>query len=218
MGYETGVRHFALDELDIGSSPGQGPFISENNVARTPGLQKLSGANAAPASIWQNDEYPWTFGDVLKVEFAAKLPSALGAGDEIFIGLAGAKAAIGSLNQAIGFHFDATSEIRAAVIDMTVLTEEQTGFTLVDTWRKFVIDLYTGIQTVAPPGVSKGGLGAIQFSVENDDGQLAPVGTSTPFDMSGYDTTGCQLLFTAETTGAAIVDLKYAAVEFRDLP
>jgi hypothetical protein len=218
MGYQSRIRHYYLDELDIPSTAGASPFISQNSVARAPGLQKLSGASAAPATIWMNDDYPWTFADVLKVEFVAKLPAALGAGDELFLGLAGAEAVIGSLAQGIGFHFDATSEARAAIIDTTAVTEEQTGLTVVDTWRRFVIDLYTGVQSVSPPGVSVGGLGNIQFSIENDDGQLVPVGGNTLFDMSAYAASGCQLLFTAESTGAAVVDLKYANVEFRDLP
>lgn len=218
MGYESNIRRYPLDELAISSSASDGPFISENNVARQPGFQRLTGASAAAASIWQNDDYPWVFGNILRVRFAAKLPSALGANDEIFVGLSGAKAAIGSLAQGIGFHFDATSEIRPAVIDTGTATEEQSGLTLVDTFRKFEIDLYTGVQSVAPPGTSKGGLGNIQFSVENDNGQLVPVGQGTLFDMSAYAATGAQLLFTAETTGSAVIDLKFAEVEYRELP
>lgn len=218
MGYESRVRHYPLDELAIGSSAGQGPFISENDVARVPGAQRISGATAAPASIWQADDYPFNFGQVLKVEFAIKLPSALGANDEIFVGLAGAKAAIGSLAHGIGFHFDATSIARAAISIAGTITEETTGFTVVDAWRKCVIDLYTGVQSVSPPAVSKGGLGNVQFSIENDSGQLVPVGKNTLFDMSAYSAIGAQLLFTAETTGAAVIDVKYATVEFRDLP
>ena len=218
MGYESRVRHYPLDELDIGTSAGQGPFISENNVARAPGLQKLTGASAAAASIWMNDDYPWNFQDVLKVEFAIKLPAALNANDEIFVGLAGAKGAIGSLAHGIGFHFEDDSVAKASTIVAGAVTEETTGFTVVDTWRKCVIDLYTGVQSVSPPGVSVGGLGNIQFSIENDAGQLTPVGGNTLFDMSAYAATGCQLLFTAETTGSAIIDLRFASVEFRDLP
>lgn len=71
-----------------------------------------------------------------------------------------------------------------------------------DTWCRAQFDFATGIQTVSPPGVSKGGKGSIQalFS-STSDGRMIHLQPTVHLDMSAY-TGGLQLIAGLAQAGA----------------
>ena len=82
------------------------------------------------------------------------------------------------------------------------------------------IDLRTGIQSISPPGVSKGGTGSVEFTAsEQRYGQDQHLMLQKHMDMSAY-TAGLQIvagMIQATGTGTATLDIKQIDL-WTDLP
>lgn len=219
MSYQTEVDRYRLHELAIGTAAGQGPFIRLGSVTKIDAGQRLAAVSATPSSIFQNDVFPYKGKDILRVNLAAKRPTAAGAGDNAFLGIIGNNAAIASLTQAIGFELAGNDNIWASTYRAgSTVVRENTGINLGTAWKEMQIDLYTGVYSQSGPAVSKGGIGNVLFSVANDQGLLRPVGMATQFDMSAFADSGFQIGLKAEAGTAFNVDIKFVSVEYRSLP
>lgn len=69
------------------------------------------------------------------------------------------------------------------------------------TWMRGIMDFATGIQSIAPPGKSKGGRASIQFSMSDANGYQKHLKFNKHIDMSGYSG-GLQPVFGLRQTGA----------------
>jgi len=102
--------------------------------------------------------------------------------------------------------------------DVTVTT----GFrTAEDVWKRYRLDFATGIQTISPPGSSKGGKASIRYSVTDSKLQYQrSENPSSHLDMSNYSS-GLQLYFgvrqaSGTQTNAAII-VKNIKVEYEEV-
>ena len=105
----------------------------------------------------------------------------------------------------------------------TNIDDEPTGKTLViGQWARLRIDFATGIQSISAPGLSKGGLGSVQFSMPRTSSGnmfLDKVKATKHMDMSAI--TGTQFLqpmvhgVQATTTGTTVLQVKQLCVEYR---
>jgi hypothetical protein len=79
---------------------------------------------------------------------------------------------------------------------------EGTGIVLSNTtWVRAVMDFATGIQSIAPPGKSKGGRASIQCTVSDPVGYQKHLKFNKHIDMSGY-AGGLQLVMGLRQVGA----------------
>ncbi len=217
MGYDTKVREYE-DWLsqDIPATAGASAFIAAGTVAlQAGGFQRLSGADS---SIFMNDKGHFLGKELLRVIFIAKMSGAPAGSDAAILGVGGANAAIGSIDPVAQFHIDNTRAIKVQTLNGGTLTEAATGITLQDTWKRFEIDYYSGVQSIVP-GESQGGLGSILFSCENDQGQLVPLARGAyNFSLAGTEDAAHQILAKVAAAGGAQLDVRDVTVECRVQP
>jgi hypothetical protein len=183
-------------------------------AAGSPTVQSASGSGCELAldatsevqnlCLYMGDVLPYTQGDIIRVEFLAKVTASLNAAVTAFMGLGGARNdTIASIAQRVGFKLAANVVSCDAVDGTNSQTGKATGFSLVATWRRFAIDFSIGNLGQSPPSTSKGGTADVRLFMSNDKNALIQVCPTTRFDMSAYSS-GLQFIFQLQkTTGTA---------------
>jgi hypothetical protein len=155
---------------------------------------------AANVCLYMGDILPFTIGDLIRVEFLAKVSASLNAAVSGFLGLGGARNdAIASIAQRVGFTLT-QNVVKADAVDGTnSQTAKSTGFSLAAVYRRFAIDFSVGNLGQSPPSVSKGGTADVRLFMSNDKNALNQVCPATRFDMSAYSS-GLQFIFQLQKT------------------
>jgi len=89
--------------------------------------------------------------------------------------------------------------------------------TLSTTIKRLAIDFATGLVSVSPPSLSRGGKGNVLFFADNDNGSLRAVARNTAFDMSNYSA-GLQPFFQIQKssdTGLATLSIQEVTIEVK---
>jgi hypothetical protein len=170
--------------------------------------QLANSDEAENLCLYFGDSLSFDIDDLLSAEFWIKVSGALPAGTDLAFGLCSARAdAIDDLAAHASFRLLGAGTGASA---LTVETDDGThdvddiaaGQALGTTLKRFVIDFASGVQTVAPPGLSKGGKAAVKFSADDSRGNLQVVAVNQLFDMSGY-AAGLQPYVQIQKTGGA---------------
>lgn len=143
--------------------------------------------------------------DLLMAEFWWRL-TGMTATNIAYVGLGSARADdTDALAAMAGFKVVGTGNIVVESDDGTTdLDDKATGIAAASTLatsKRCVIDFGVGNYSASPPASSAGGKADVRFFVEDAQGLLQPVATSTRFDMSAY-TGGLQPIFQIDKTGA----------------
>lgn len=158
--------------------------------------------------LYQGDILPFAIGDLLNLEIVAKVSASLAAAVTVSFGIATARNDTpASISTYALFQCVGNNNVVISASDGThTKSAIATGLTLGTTLKRFKIDLCTGVQSVALPGVSKGGRAATKFWGENTIGNLATVCDLTLFDLSAYAATSGVQLFAQiqKTSGTAV--------------
>ena len=135
------------------------------------------------------DALSFDIDDIIRFWFIAKTAVAtLDSNTQIAFGMAGARNdAIDSIAQAILFRCIGSNAIVLETDDGTNDNDDvASGMSLSSSWKRFEVDLASGITTMSPPRVSKGRKSNLEFSISNPLGSKRRVAPNTPFDMSNY--------------------------------
>lgn len=104
----------------------------------------------------------------------------------------------------------------------TNIDDEPTAKTLViGAWNRLRIDFATGIQSISAPGVSKGGLGSVQFSmgrISRGNMFMDPIRPTKHMDMSAASAAVLQPMVhgvQAVATGTTVLLIKELCMEYR---
>jgi len=231
MGKIATCDHFRMaDWLALPATVGAAPFIVEEEGA-TGASHTLADDgfyNLALDATGEAQTLTFSMGDILRydidnlirAEFIAQVTSASLAGISVVFGLASAKnAAPDSVAANAYFKLAASFAVVCETDDGTNDNDDvATGQTLVTaTPRRFAIDFSRDVQTVSPPGTSKGGKGNVHFYMDDVNGYLKRVCSSTLFDMSNY-TDGLQLyamILKASGTTLGTLGIKDIKVEHK---
>lgn len=85
------------------------------------------------------------------------------------------------------FKFAGTALVIETDDGVTNIDDQATNIAVPDgSWIRLRADFETGVQSIAPPGSSKGGKASVKFSATNADGYCIHIPTSVHMDMSGY--------------------------------
>lgn len=136
------------------------------------------------------DDLPWDIDDLNSIEFYAKL-TAWNAQAVGWIGVAGDTSA-GTDPDA--FPVNAMFKITGANADIAVQTDDGTNDLSYATghqvtmgkWQCFKIDFQSGVQTISPPGKSKGGKASVQFMCGDYAQYPQHIRPTVHMDMSAY--------------------------------
>jgi len=163
------------------------------------------------------DALAFDIDELILVRWKAKIDATPAANVSLVMGMAGAyNATMDSVAQNCWFKMVAS--------DLTVFAEsddgtndnddKSTGIDLVaGEWKWFEIRFDEQVQTVAPPGTSKGGKGNIVFAVGDSENAIQPVLRNQLFDMSNYSS-GLQPYFQLQkASGTVTGTLTIAALE-----
>lgn len=165
------------------------------------------------ACLYNGDIFPFFIDDIIRVSFMAKLSSgALNAAITGAFGLTNARNdTLASITQAALFRF-AGGTANSLVLDSRDGTNSQSGITSVEVpgtgWRRYVLDFATGIKSLSPPALSKGGKADIKYFCSDVNGVLKQQGRNTNFDMSAI-ATGLQLFAQIQKTANAATGTLY---------
>lgn len=83
--------------------------------------------------------------------------------------------------------------------------------------RRFEINFAEGVQSVSPPGVSKGGKGNVVFKMDDGNGVMRQVVKSTLFDMSNYSSNLQPYIQLQKTASTNEVTLTWKEIIVHDL-
>jgi hypothetical protein len=206
-----------------------GPWVktdtSENGtpvVSAVNGKMKLLFDNTSEiqnVSLSFGGQLPYDIDELVRADFWVDVPATLDAATSIAIGMISARNdAIDSIAEAALFRLIGSNALVVETDDGTNNNDDvATGIELGTTTRRLSIDFASGVQTVAPPGVSKGGKGSVLFSAENASGLLRPVAQNQLFDMSNY-AGGLQPFVQIQKTADTNVDfvqIKRVRIEYR---
>lgn len=233
MGLKTLVDDFrfngAMAPPAVGSADG-GPWVKTVDASSgTPGVSAVNGklkmiftsnTQAENLCLYFGDQLPYDIDELIRADFWVDVPATLDSATQLAFGMVSARNDdIDTIGEAALFRLIANNNVVVETDDGTNNNDDvSTGLTLGTTTRRFSIDFATGVQTVAPPGVSKGGKGSIEFSAENSQGLLRPVARNTLFDMSNY-AGGLQPFVQLQKTSDAnqdYVQVKRVRIEYRE--
>lgn len=231
MGKIATCDHFRMgDWLALPSSAGAAPLIVEEtgDTGASHTLAANGNYNLALDATDEAQKLTLSMGDILRydidnllrVEFIAGITSASMTGITALFGLASAKNATpDSVAQNAWFMVSGSLAVVCETDDGTNDNDDvATGQTLVTTvMRRFAIDFSRDVQTVAPPGTSKAGKGNVHFYMDDANGHLKRVASSTLFDMSNY-AGGLQLyamIFKASGETLATLSIRDIKVEHK---
>ncbi len=234
MGKIATCDHFRMaDWLVLPSSAGAAPLIVEETG--TTGATHLAAADgkynlalddtdeAQKLTLSMGDVLRYDIDNLIRVEFLAGITSASMTGITVVFGVGSAKNADPDAVAANAyFKCSGSLAVVAESDDGTNDNDDKaTGQTLTTAvLRRFAIDFSVGVQTVSPPGTSKGGKGNVYFYMDDSTGALRRVADSTLFDMSNYSS-GLQLyamIFKASGATLATLHLKDIKVEHKLIP
>lgn len=199
MGKIAQCDHFRMaDWLTLPSSVGAAPFIVEE--AGTTTATAVALANDFNLALSATDEVQnlmLSMGDVLRydidnllrVEFIVTVTTASAVGLTIAWGVGAAKNVDeDAITAAALFKCEGSLAVLCETDDGSNEQDDvATGETLVTAvTRRCAIDFARDVQTVAPPGTSKAGKGNIYFYMDDSNGMLRRVCSTTLFDMSSY--------------------------------
>lgn len=231
MGKIATCDHFRMaDYLIMPATAGAAPFVVAETG--TTGATHLAAANgnynlnldatdeAQKLTFSMGDVLRYDIDNLIRVEFIAGVTTASAVGIDIVFGLGSALNANPD-TVAANAYFKTTGDL-AVVCETDDGTNDNddtaTGETLVTTvMRRFAIDFSRDVQTVSPPGTSKKGKGNVHFYMDDSNGVLKRVCSSTLFDMSNYSS-GLQLyamIFKASGTTLATLHIRDIKVEHK---
>ncbi len=232
MSTKTRIRHFdwlGANAIPAVGSADSGPWVSTIDAAAgSPTIGGVGGAlelaldaqsEVQNLCVYWGDVLGLDIDEIIRVSFLAKLSAALPASVSAVIGMCAARNDDPDLVAASAwFKADGSNALVCESDDGTRDNDDiATAQTLDATFKRLTIDFSTGVQTVAPPGQSVGGKGALQFSADNAGGQHRRVADRQLFDMSGY-AAGLQPIFQIQkTTGTAVgsLTIRDMDVEYR---
>jgi len=205
----------------VGSADGAPWLKADTSAAGAPTLAAANGfmvgALAATDEVenlclYMGDSLAWDIDDLLTAEFWVKTGVAITTAESLAFGMAAAR---NDDPDAIAAHASFRLLASTAVVcesDDSVHDNDDkaTGQILSTALKRFCIDFASGIQTVGPPGVSKGGKGCVLFSMDNAQGVLQPVCRNVLFDMSSY-AAGLQPYVQLQKTGGVTTPAFYLA-------
>lgn len=142
--------------------------------------------------------------DLLMAEFWWRL-TGMTSTNIAFVGLGSARADdTDALTAMCGFKVAGTGNIVVESDDGTTDKDDiATGIAAASTFatsKRCVIDFGSGVYSASPPASSAGGKADVKFFVDNSQGLLVPVATTTRFDMSAY-AAGLQPIFQIQKDG-----------------
>lgn len=136
--------------------------------------------------LYHGDQLAYLIDYLLLVEFWIKCSAAFTAADSLSFGMgSGRNDVIDSLTNHASFRLIGSNEVYCETDDaVNDVDDKDTGQTLVAAVKKFAIDFGSGIQSVSPPGVTKGGKANVKFLMNDPQGSLRRVCENTLFDTS----------------------------------
>lgn len=171
-------------------------------------------------NLYMGDILRYDIDELIRVEWIAKITSAAMTDVSVVMGVASARNDVTD-SVAANAWFKCTTSLAVVVETDDAVNDNDdkaTGQTIVTAVeRRFAIDFSTGVQTVSPPGTSKGGKGNVRFFMDDANGRLKQVASSTLFDMSNY-TGNLQFYVQAQKasgTTLAVVGIKDVQVEHK---
>ncbi len=200
MGKQATCDHFRMaDWLALPATADTAPFcVLEKGATAATHLAAAGGyynLNLTATNEEQNlclymgDVLRYDIDQLIRVEWLAKLTSAAMTDVSLVMGMGSARNdTLDSVADHAWFKCIASLAVVCESDDGTNDNDDKaTGETLVTAVeRRFAIDFSVGVQTVSPPGTSKGGKGNVHFYMDDSSGRLKRVCSSTLFDISNY--------------------------------
>ena len=161
------------------------------------------------ARVSMGDQLAYPIGQLKEMSFWAKVTASLNAAITVSMGLASAgNAAPGSISARMFFSLNGSNSLVINTSDGTLTnTNIAVNDVLVNSWKKFTINLAEGTVTIGPPASMVGGQGGqrdVLFAVENSDfnqSVLRRVAPRTLFDTGNYSG-GLQPYFQIQKTAS----------------
>jgi hypothetical protein len=158
---------------------------------------KADGAELALIVTTEAESARLSFADILSFDIddlisfytRIKVTSEAFTNSSLFVGLASAgNATIDTIANMAGFRMDGTLALKAETDDnVNNVDDIAVGLTPASgQWVDLAIDFASGIQTVGPPGISKGGKGCVQFYAGTSSTGMRRRCPNQLFDMSNY--------------------------------
>lgn len=199
------------------SETGDATVTIDSNGAN---LALTNASEAQRATLLNGDILVFDVDDLIRLEGLIKLSTdELAAGIDAAVGLAGADNA--TLDNIAANCWLRCAGSNAVVLEtddgVTDVDDIASGLTLADEWRRFAIDFSVGVHSQGPPARSAGGKASVRFFLENNQGQLMPVGQDQHFSLAAYSG-GLQLFATirkASGTALATLYVKNLTVDYR---
>jgi hypothetical protein len=189
----------ACDEFHFDRSASDGSFTTATNGTgavsftgnHNKGVQMSVTALADRAFIHFNNRLVYNIDDLKSIEFLFRIEAWHSFSDAI-LGLCSTyNADPDAIQEGIWFRIGGGAGDKALFIEsddnVTNIDDEPTGITLADNgWFRGRIAFDTGIQSIAPPGGSKGGKASVQFEVTDSKGFCRHISPPKHIDMSAY--------------------------------
>lgn len=170
------------------TSPAGSPTVLGQNLGGW-GLALDNTSEGQIIGIDFNDVLSFDIDDLIRVSWQAKLDATPGTNVTIVMGMASAYNATPDSVAANAWFMllGGSTTVYCESDDGTNDNDDKsTGQTLSTSWKRFVIDFDTGVQSRSAPQASLGGKAALQFRMGDANGHLTRVCQSTLFDMSNY--------------------------------
>ena len=189
----------ACDEFHFDRSASDGSFTTATNGTgavsftgnHNKGVQMSATALADRGYIHFNNRLVYNIDDLKSIEFLFRIEAWHTFSDAI-LGLCSTyNADPDAIQEGIWFRIGGGAGNRTLYIEsddnVTNIDDEPTGIVLADnTWFRGRITFDTGIQSIAPPGASKGGKSSVQFEITDAKGFCRHIQVPKHMDMSAY--------------------------------
>lgn len=234
MGKQATCDHFRMaDWLTLPTTADTAPFCvlekGSTNATHLAGaggnyLLNLTATNEEQnLCLYMGDVLRYDIDNLIRVEWLATVTSAAMTDVSLVMGMGAARNdTVDSVADNAWFKCIASLAVVVESDDGTNDTDDKaTGQTLVTAvQRRFAIDFSNGVQTVSPPGTSKGGKGNIEFYMDDANGRLTRVATRTLFDMSNYSGNLQFMVQVQKASGTtlAVVGIKDVKIEHKLVP
>jgi len=164
--------------------------------------------------LYHGDQLAYLIDYLLLVEFWLKASAAYTAADSLAFGMCSARNdTIDSLANHASFRLIGSNQVYCESDDsVNDVDDKDTGQTLVAAVKKFTLDFGSGIQSVSPPGVTKGGKANVQFLMSDPQGSLRRVCANTLFDLSNTALGLQPFVQIAKTVGTTVPTFSVARI------
>lgn len=155
------------------------------------GVQLMVTDAADRSFIHFNNRLAFDIDDLLSVEYLFRIEG-WHANTDAILGLGSTyNADPDAIQEGVWFRIGGSTQNRTLYVEsddnVTNIDDEPTGIVLPNNaWTRARINFATGIQSIGPPGASKGGKSSVQFSVSDDKGFMRHLQFPKHIDMSGY--------------------------------